>query len=63
MELEAIVQGLCIACLYEEDLDNAGLCAGCNPLDEATRVALLNLLNNPYKLNINEVKASGEQQL
>lgn len=36
--------GTCIACLYKEELDNSGLCAGCNPINEDTRVALIALL-------------------
>lgn len=37
-------QGPCISCLYEEELDNNGLCSGCNPTDPETRQALINLL-------------------
>jgi hypothetical protein len=47
-------QGACIACLYEDELDADGLCAGCNPVNEETRVALINLL----KPTSNEVKTS-----
>lgn len=36
--------GPCIVCLYEEELDGAGKCSGCNPMNEDTRVALIALL-------------------
>jgi hypothetical protein len=47
--------GTCLACLYEEELDADGLCAGCNPISEDTRVALINLLKPKPS---NEVKTS-----
>lgn len=37
--------GPCKACLYEEELDNAGLCSGCNPVSQETRDALIALLS------------------
>lgn len=36
--------GACIACLVEQELDSDGLCSACNPLDQETRDALINLL-------------------
>ncbi|MGO4470367.1 hypothetical protein AB4Y95_00310 [Arthrobacter sp. M-10] len=36
--------GPCIACLYEEELDNNSLCAGCRPSDPEMLKALTNLL-------------------
>lgn len=41
--------GTCIACLYEEELDNAGLCSGCNPVSQETRDALVALLKPTTK--------------
>lgn len=41
---ELVGYGPCKACLYEDELDSDGLCGSCNPLNEDTRVALLNLL-------------------
>lgn len=39
-EFEEIAQGPCRVCTYEDELDNAGLCADCNPVDDKTRIAL-----------------------
>lgn len=50
--------GTCIACLYEEELDNAGLCSGCNPVDQETRDALIALLKPTTK----EVTATSENR-
>lgn len=36
--------GPCKACLYEEELDNNSLCAGCRPTDPETLKALVNVL-------------------
>ena len=41
--------GPCKACLCEEELDNAGLCSGCNPVSQETRDALIALLSPTTK--------------
>lgn len=52
--------GPCKSCLYEEELDNAGLCAGCNPISEDTRAILIALLSPVDFQPIKEaVNASG----
>jgi hypothetical protein len=41
-------EGACIACLYEDELDQNGLCASCNPISKED-LAIVNRALNPTK--------------